>query len=146
MADSILIGKASIKDGVKVKCEAAGHVFFTDEPRSSGGTDEGMNPLQAFLCSLGACKSVIAKMAGRKMKIQFEELEVECKGIIDFDGITGKNPNVKTGIKNIETIYTFKTSASQEEIEKLVEYVDIHCPVMDTVINSPTHSHKVIIK
>ena len=85
-------------------------------------------------------------MAARKMKIQFEELEVECKGTIDFDGITGKNPNAKTGIKDIATTYTFKTSATQEEIEKLVDYVDIHCPVMDTVINSPTHSHKIVIK
>ena len=146
MADSILVGKATIREGVKVTCEAANHVFYTDEPRNSGGTDEGMNPLQAFLCSLGACKSVIARMAARKMRLQFEELEVECKGTIDFDGITGKNPNAKTGIKNIETTYTFKTSASEEEIKKLVEYVDVHCPVMDTVINSPTHSHKIIIK
>ena len=146
MADSILVGKATLKEGVKVTCESAGHVFYTDEPKASGGTDEGMNPLQAFLCSLGACKSVIARMAGRKMRVQFEELEVECKGTIDFDGITGKNPNAKTGIKNIETTYTFKTSASKEEIEKLVDYVDIHCPVMDTVINSPTHSHKIVIR
>ena len=146
MADTTLIGKATLKEGVKVTCKSGNHVFYTDEPKTSGGTDEGMNPLQAFLCSLGACKSVIARMAARKMKIQFEELEVECKGTIDFDGITGKNPNAKTGIKDIETTYTFKTSATQEEIEKLVNYVDIHCPVMDTVINSPTHSHKIVIK
>ncbi len=146
MANTTLIGKATIKDGLKVTCEAGKHTFYTDEPASSGGTDTGMNPLEAFLSSLGACKSVISKMAARKMKIQFEELEVECKGTIDFDGVTGKNPNAKIGISNIESIYTFKTSASKEEIEKLVEYVDTHCPVMDTVINSPTHSHKVVIK
>ena len=106
MADSILVGKATLKDSLKVTCESGAHVFYCDEPKSSGGTDEGMNPLEAFLCSLGACKSVISKMASS---------------------------------------YTFKTSASKEDIEKLVEYVDAHCPVMDTVVNSPSHSHKVVI-
>ena len=145
MADSILIGKATLKDSLKVTCKSGAHVFYCDEPKSSGGTDEGMNPLEAFLCSLGACKSVISKMASRKLRIPFDEVQVECKGTIDFDGVTGKNPNAKIGISNIESIYTFKTSASKEDIEKLVEYVDAHCPVMDTVVNSPSHSHKVVI-
>ena len=146
MTDTILTAKATIKDGVKVTCEAGKHKFYTDEPASSGGTDEGMNPLEAFLSALGACKSVITRMASKKMRIPFEELEVVCKGTINFDGVTGKNPNEKIGIKDIESTYTFKTSASKEDIERLVEYVDSHCPVMDTVINSPTHSHKVVIK
>ena len=80
------------------------------------------------------------------MGIKFDELQVECKGVIDFDGVTGKNPNAKIGLKNIDTIYTFKTSESQEKINELVEYVDVHCPVMDTIVNSPSHSHKAIIQ
>ena len=145
MAETILVGKATIKDGLKMTCESGKHIFYLDEPKSSGGTDEGMNPLEAFLCALGACKSVISKMASKKMRIPFDEVQVECRGTMDFDGVTGKNPNAKIGISNIESIYTFKTTASKEEIEKLVEYVDSHCPVMDTVVNSPTHSHKVVI-
>lgn len=146
MADSIIVGKATIRDGMKVKCEADKHSFYLDEPVSSGGTDEGMNPIEALLSSLGACKSIITQMAAKKMGIKFDELEVECKGSIDFDGVTGKNPNAKIGLKNIETTYKFRTSESQEKINKLVDYVDVHCPVMDTIVNSPCHSYKAIIK
>ena len=146
MANSIIEGKASIKEGMKVKCEAGKHMFYCDEPVPVGGSDAGMNPLEAFLCALGACKTIIARIAGKKMKIAFDELEVVCRGTIDFDGIKGINPSAKKGINNIESIYTFKSSASKEELEKLAEYVDINCPVMDTVINSPTHSHKIEIK
>ena len=146
MADGIIVGKAKIKDGLKVECEAGKHSFYLDEPPQAGGTDEGMNPLEALLSALGACKSIIARMSASKMGIKFDELQVECKGTMDFDGVTGKNPNAKIGLKNIETTYIFKTSASKEEIDRLVDYVDTHCPVMDTIVNTPLHSHKAIIK
>ena len=146
MADSMIVGKATIKNGMKVICEAGKHNFYLDEPVAAGGTDEGMNPIEALLSALGACKSIIAQMTAKKMGINFVELQVECKGTMDFDGVTGKNPNAKIGLKNIETTYTFETSASQEDINKLVDYVDLHCPVMDTIINSPLHSHRAIIK
>lgn len=146
MADSIVVGKATIRSGMKVSCEAGKHSFVLDEPTSFGGTDEGMNPIEALLSSLGACKSIITQIAAKKMGIKFDELQVECKGVIDFDGVTGKNPNAKIGLKNIETTYSFKTSESQEKINELVEYVDVHCPVMDTIVNSPSHSHKAIIQ
>ncbi len=145
MSKMKLTGKATLADvsGVKVNCEARGKTFVLDEPAQLGGTDEGMNPLEALLSSLGACKCVVTKMVAGKMGIPLESVSVECTGLLDPTGFTGANPDAKIGLSEIDSVFTIKSSASKEEIEKLVEFVDVHCPVNDTIKNPPSMSHTI---
>ncbi len=145
MAEMKMTGKATLDSpsGVKVHCSARGKSFILDEPAKLGGTDEGMNPIEALLSSLGACKCIVGKMTADAMNIKIESFEVECVGTIDGDGFMGVRDDVKIGLSNIETIYNIKSSASMEELENLVAHVDKHCPVHDTIVNSPNTSHKI---
>ncbi len=145
MANMTFSGKADLESisGLKVNCEARGKQFVLDEPEALGGTDIGMNPIEALLAALGACKCIVAKMSADKMGIKLDSISVECHGVLDPAGFTGSNPEAKIGLSNIESVYTIKTSASEEEIKKLVDFVDTHCPVNDTIQNPPSMSHSI---
>ncbi len=142
MSDVTFTGKAVIDmgEGLKVNCEANNHKIILDEPAELGGTNVGMNPVEALLCALGACKTIVTKTVAEKMRIDLEAVEVVCDGVLDPDGFLGVNPNAKVGFSKIETTFNFKTSAPKEKLEKLVKFVESHCPVMDTIMNSPEHS------
>ncbi|WP_024468034.1 OsmC family protein [Treponema pedis] len=145
MAKGLVKGKAEMDMGAgyKVVCESGGKQFILDEPKSIGGTDLGMNPLEALLNALGACKCVVAKLTAKQQGFNLDSISVECTGTFDSDGFKGLNSNAKIGLSEIETVYNIKTSASQEETEKFIAFVDSHCPVNDTIGNSPKLSHKV---
>lgn len=145
MSNVTFTGKAvmDMGEGFKVSCESNGHKIILDEPESFGGTNLGMNPVEAVLNALGACKTIVTKSAAQKMRIDLEAIEVVCHGVLDPDGFTGVNPNAKVGFSKIETVYNFKSSATRESLEKLVKFVESHCPVMDTIINSPEHSSTI---
>jgi len=146
-----IMGKAIFKanavldmnTGLKVVCESGGKEIILDEPEGLGGTDLGMNPIEALLNALGACKCIVTRLAAKSMGIPLESLSIECKGTLDPDGFQDINPNAKIGLSEIETVFHIKSSANDADIEKLIAYVDSHCPVNDTIKNPPALSRKI---
>lgn len=58
---------AQVAAGYRTDVTARSHRLTTDEPTALGGTDEGMNPLELFLASIGACMAMTMRMyADRK--------------------------------------------------------------------------------
>lgn len=51
---------AHLEEGVRVVTQVRQFELVIDEPKSLGGTDTGMNPVEALLASLGACQSIVA--------------------------------------------------------------------------------------
>ncbi|PID42126.1 MAG: hypothetical protein CSB48_11840 [Proteobacteria bacterium] len=140
-----LSGNAALEStsGLKVNCEARGKKIVFDEPKELGGTDTGMNPIEGLLTSLGACKCIVAKVAADKMGIKLDSIEVECKGTLDTGGFTGTNPDAKVGLSDIQSVFSIKSPASDEEIKNLVDFVNSHCPVHDTIDSPPPLTHTI---
>ncbi|WP_352420291.1 OsmC family protein [Proteiniborus sp.] len=136
---SIEVFKSTTKlaEGMKVECTARSHKIILDEPTGLGGTDKGMNPVEAVLSALGACKCIVARCFARAHKIDLQDFWVEVEGDLDPDGFQGKNKNVKVGFSAIRSKIHIKSSSSKEDIERFVEFIDRTCPVADTLANSP---------
>ena len=49
-----------LPEGLQVETAARGFKIMMDEPEDLGGTDTAMNPVEAVLCALGACQSIVA--------------------------------------------------------------------------------------
>lgn len=137
MADTIFQAKATSIQGLAVKCESRGFTFQLDEPESLGGTDTGMNPVEALLSSLGACKCIVARAFAQVNKIKLQDVSIELEGTLDPDGFMGKNKQAKIGFSKVTTKFHIKADNTKEEIEKFVEFIESHCPVHDTIANSP---------
>ncbi|WP_326716343.1 OsmC family protein [Vagococcus jeotgali] len=132
-------------EGLQVSCKSRGFEFILDEPKNLGGTDTGMNPVEALLGTLGACKVIVAKSFARLHHIKLNDIRIELEGDLDVDGFMGKNPDAKIGFSRISSQIYIDADNTVEEIEKFVEFINRTCPVADTIENAPV-METVIIK
>ena len=143
MAKEIIKTTASLVEGLQVKCEARGLSFIIDEPKEVGGTDLGMTPMEALLASIDGCKVILAQMFAKAHGINLKDLKLEFEGTFDADGMMDKNPNARVGYSDIKTKYYFTADNTAAELEKFADFIDAHCPVLDTIVNSANMSHEI---
>lgn len=137
MAVELTTVNAKLVSGLKVDADARGHVIRLDEPKNLGGTDTGMNPVEAVLSGLAACKLIVAKSFAAKNNINFRSIAIDMEGELDPDGFLGLNPGAKIGFSKIKTIYHIDSDHTEEEINNFIDFIDRTCPVLDTIINTP---------
>ncbi|MGO3601848.1 MAG: OsmC family protein [Enterococcus malodoratus] len=136
MVKQVLKAEVESLGGLQLKCSARGFEFMIDEPENVGGTNEAMNPLEALLCSLGACKMMVVRFFYQAKQIKLKSMRVEILGEIDSDRLKDK-PDVKVGFSKIITNYYIDADNTDEEIQDLVAFIEKTCPVKDTIVNAP---------
>ncbi|WP_317953928.1 OsmC family protein [Paenibacillus chitinolyticus] len=134
MATTTFKASAHLQEGVVVKVSSRNFEFTIDEPKSLGGTDTGMNPVEALLGSLGACQSIVARVYAKKFNINLEDFRVEVEGDLDLDGFF-KKADVRPGYSDIRYTFYIKTDAPRERVEEFVKFLEETCPVGDTIAN-----------
>lgn len=130
--------------GLQVSCKARDFEFVLDEPKNLGGTDTGMNPVEALLSSLGACKVIVAKSFARLHKINLKSIRIELEGELDTDGFMGKNKEAKIGFSKIVSNFYIEADNTDEEIQAFVTFINNTCPVADTIKNAPVMETYII--
>lgn len=122
---------------LQMQCASRQFQFLLDEPVSLGGKDSAMNPVEALLGTLGACKGIVAKSFARMHQINLNDIRIEVKGELDTDGFTGKNKEAKIGFSKITTHFFIQADNSEEEIAAFIAFIERTCPVADTIKNAP---------
>ena len=120
--------------GLKVETNARGFKIILDEPEDLGGSNKGMNPVEAILCALGACQTIVASAFAEAQNFSFEEFHVELEGDLDPDGFMGL-ADVRNGFQEIRYVMHFKTNESQEKAEAFADFIEKRCPVGDCIAN-----------
>lgn len=126
---------AHLQDGVKVKTTSRNFELIIDEPESLGGTDTGMNPVEALLASLGACQAIVARVYAPKFDVKLDDFRVEVEGDLDLDGFFNKS-SVRPGYSDIRYTFRIKTDSPKEKVEEFIRFLESKCPVGDTIANS----------
>jgi len=85
------------------------------------------------LASLGACQEIIYSAFAAIHGIKLDSVKVEVKGNINLQGLFGLDKNASAGFTDISYETTIQSSASESEIKNLIELVENHCPVLDTL-------------
>jgi phosphoglycerate kinase len=91
--------KASAKKtatGLQVETQARNFTLTIDEPEALGGTDTGMNPVEAVLCALGACQAIVCAAFAASQDFSYEEFWMDVEGDLDPDGFMGLDIGPKT--------------------------------------------------
>lgn len=101
------------------------HQSIMDEPKSYGGTDEGMTPYQYLTAALGGCTSMTIKMYAERKGIPLENVEVD----LIHEKIDEGNLRVDRLIKNIKLI---GGNLTEDQKNKLYEIAE-KCPVNKTL-------------
>lgn len=125
---------AHLQDGVQVKTSSRHFELTIDEPKSLGGTDTGMNPVEVLLASLGACQSIVARVYAPKFGVKLDDFQVDVEGDLDLDGFFNKS-DVRPGYSDIRYTFRIKTDSPKDKVEEFVQFLESKCPVGDTLAN-----------
>lgn len=123
-----------LPEGLQVETNTRGFKILLDEPEDLGGTDAGLNPVEAILCALGACQTIVAAAFAEAQGFKFDEVHMELEGDLDPDGFMGL-ADVRNGYQEIRYSIHFKTSESQEKAEAFADFIESKCPVGDCLKN-----------
>lgn len=121
-------------EGLTVETEARNFKIIYDEPEDMGGTDKGLNPVEALLATFGACQSIVASAFADANDFSFEEFWIDLEGDIDLDGFMGIS-DVRKGFQEIRYTVHFKTNESQEKAEAFADFIEDTCPIGDCLAN-----------
>lgn len=118
------------------------HQWQADEPKDKGGSNQGPDPYDLLLMSLGACTSMTLRMYANHKKLPVENLEVhlkhtrvhaeDCQDCESKDGM----------VSEIERELNYEGSLTDEQHQRLLEIAN-KCPVHKTLmgeIRIRTHS------
>ncbi|MCW5596746.1 MAG: OsmC family protein [Rhodocyclaceae bacterium] len=119
--------------------------IVVDEPPELGGGDKGANPVELLLVSLGTCQEIMYAAMAAMMGIQLDEVKVSLKGSLDLKGLFGMDPAIPPGYQKITYETLLKSPAPEAELRKLIEAVESHCPVLDTLMRPIEVSGKVTL-
>jgi uncharacterized OsmC-like protein len=134
MAITTFKAEAHLLEGVKVAARSRQFELTIDEPKSLGGTDTGMNPVEALLCSLGACQSIVARVYAPKFQVKLDDFWVETEGDIDLDGFFNRS-DVRPGYLEVRYTFHIKTDSPLDKVEQFIAFLESKCPVGDTIAN-----------
>ena len=146
MAIEVFKSTTNLKQGLQVEVVSGKHSFLLDEPPALGGTDTGMNPVEALLGSMGACMCIVARSFAKMHKIDLQDFKIDLDGELDPDGFMGKNKEAKIGFSKITMKIHIKSNSSKEDLDNFIKFVEKTCPVCDTVINTPEMITEVTIE
>ena len=135
MKETVSAVVKKIPGGMQVEASSRSFTILIDEPPELGGTDKAMTPLEAVLCALGSCQTIVAFAFAQSQGIDLKGLNIELEGDIDPDGFMGKDPNVRNGFSEVRFKMNFESGASKEDVEKFADFVKSRCPVGDIVEN-----------
>jgi uncharacterized OsmC-like protein len=135
-ANASLVFAANTELQTDVLCAATVRDFLpmaVDEPPELGGSDTAMNPAELLLVALGTCQEIVYAAYAAVLGVELDEVKVSLKGHLDARGMFGLDGSVPPGYQRIAYETTIRTSADEATVRKLVQVVEGHCPLLDTI-------------
>lgn len=100
----------------------SGHAIVLDAYKDVGGEDSGPRPGELTLIALGSCTGIDVVSILKKMRVEFESLEVEVKG-----EAAPEHPKVWT---EVWVKYKVKGDVPEDKLKKAIELSrDRYCSV-----------------
>lgn len=105
--------------------------LIADQPENMGGTDLGPRPSELLLAALAACHEVTYRLYADAMDINLQDVAVSVTGVSDARGFFNVDDEVDAGFSEVFGDINIVSNASDEDIERLRQTVNRHCPVLD---------------
>lgn len=122
--------------GLQSETKIRNFTLTVDEPESLGGTDTGPNPVELILGALASCQEITYRAFAEALEIPLDSVSVRIEGDLDLRGFFAVNDNVRAGFQDIRGTVELDSTASAEDLARLKQIVDAHCPVLDILQGS----------
>ena len=104
---------------------------IVDQPENMGSTNQGPRPSELLLAALAACHEVTYRLYADAMDIDLRSIAVSVTGVSDARGFFDVEEGVAAGFSEVYGEIKIDSDASDEDIERLRQMVNLHCPVLD---------------
>jgi len=121
---------SSLVDDYRTEVRIRDFRLDVDEPPLIGGTDTGPTPVELVLAALGTCQEIVYATYARVLGVPLDGLSVSAEGRLDLRGFFGV-ADVPAGFQNVSFTVDISSPAPAEDVARLVETVNAHCPVLD---------------
>jgi len=108
-------------------------VFTNGEPPVLLGDNEGANPVEFLLHALAGCVTTTFVLHAMARGIAIRALSTELVGDLDLQGLLGLDDAVSPGYEQIRIRMNVTADCSDEELDDLLAYAQVHSPVCNTV-------------
>ena len=104
---------------------------IVDQPENMGSTNQGPRPSELLLAALAACHEVTYRLYADAMDIDLKSVAVSVTGVSDARGFFNVEEGIAAGFSEVYGEINIESDASDEDIERLRQMVNLHCPVLD---------------
>ena len=104
---------------------------IVDQPGNMESTDRGPRPSEYVLAALAACHEVTYRLYADAMDIALDSVSVSVTGVSDAKGFFSLDEETPAGFSEIYRTINIVSDASDDDIERLRQAVNRHCPVLD---------------
>ena len=136
---------SKLDEHVRVINSTRGFEFIADEPEALAGTNQGPNPIEYLLGSLGACQVITYQAVAALKGIKLNGITVHTKGNIDWRAFLGVTNQVRPGYQKIEVEAIIDSDDTSEKIQDLIKTVEERCPILDNLLNGVKVEGKISI-
>lgn len=136
-ASAVFEAQTRLGDGVDSVATIRQFSVAIDEPKGLGGQDTAPNPVELILAALGSCQEITYRLYADALGIPLNGVSVKLSGSVDLRGFFNVDDTVRPGYQGIEAEVALDSPASDDELQRLKDIVDQHCPVLD-ILRNPT--------
>jgi len=106
---------------------------IVDQPANMESTDRGPRPSEYVLAALAACHEVTYRLYADAMDIPLKNIAVTVTGVSDAKGFFSLDEETPAGFSEIVGTIAIDSEATDDDIERLRQAVNRHCPVLDDI-------------
>lgn len=121
----------SVRDGTTCEIEGSGWNLTADIGTEEGGNNAGPGPGVLERAALGSCLAIGYSQQAAVMEIPVDKIEVEVETDFDARGMFGIQEQQPPGFTAIRYTVHIESTASEAEIQKVIDAGDNHSPVLD---------------
>jgi Pyruvate/2-oxoglutarate dehydrogenase complex, dihydrolipoamide acyltransferase (E2) component, and related enzymes len=117
----------------KIEATIRNFRVIVDEPKESGGTNEGPSPIEYLLLALVGCMNVTIRMIARNRKVKIDSIRFSVVGTLNPAKYLGLSKTSRAGLTKISLNVEIKSSAPKDVIYEIIKEAEERCPVHDTL-------------
>ncbi len=123
--------ESHLVENFRSEVKTRGFDVVLDQPENMGSSDLGPRPSELLLAALAACHEVTYRLYADAMDIDLQDIAVSVTGVSDARGFFDVDDEVDAGFSEVYGEINIVSNASDEDIERLRQTVNRHCPVLD---------------
>ena len=138
-----LHAEGSLGDGVACSVDIGKALVEAGLHPATGGSGLQACSGDMLLQALVACAGVTLSAVATALEIPIEEGKIRAEGDLDFRGTLGISKDVPAGFRDIRLFFEINSSATSDQIAKLVELTERYCVVLQT-LKAPLNVQTVV--